>query len=218
MIKPRVIETDTGIQGLDVEIFDKLARRLRDKGWQQTDMIIKAGINAGMALEIGSGPGYVGLEWLKKTDETQLKGLDISHDMVKVAKRNTKEYGFDKRVEYIISSADKMPFKDNTFDGVFSTSSLHEWSKPEDVLNEIYRVLKPSGKFCIADLRRDMSPFIKFLLKLFVKPKEIKPGFITSINASYTALEIEQILLKTNLKSFNVKTDPMGLCITGEKS
>ncbi|MBN2590316.1 MAG: methyltransferase domain-containing protein, partial [Sedimentisphaerales bacterium] len=202
----------------DVEIFDQLARRLRDKGWQQTDMIIKAGINAGMALEIGSGPGYVGLEWLKKTDATQLKGLDISHDMVKVAKRNTKEYGFDNRVEYIISSADKIPFNDNTFDGVFSTSSLHEWSKPEDVFNEIYRVLKPSGKFCIADLRRDMSPFIKFLLKLFVKPKEIKPGFITSINASYTASEIEQILLKTNLKSFNVKTDPMGLCITGEKS
>ena len=218
MIKPRVIETDTGIQGLDVEIFDKLARRLRDKGWQQTDMIIKAGINAGMALEIGSGPGYVGLEWLKKTDATQLKGLDISHDMVKVAKRNTKEYGFDNRVEYIISSADKMPFKDNTFDGVFSTSSLHEWSKPEDVFDEIYRVLKPSGKFCICDLRRDMNPFIKYLLKFFVKPKEIKPGFITSINASYTASEIEQILLKTNLKSFNIKTNPMGLSITGEKS
>jgi len=217
MIKPRVIETDTGIQGLDVEIFDKLARRLRDKGWQQTDMIVKAGINTGMALEIGSGPGYVGLEWLKKTDATQLKGLDISHDMVKVAKKNTKEYGFDKRVEYIISSADKLPFKDNTFDGVFSTSSLHEWSKPEDVFNEIYRVLKPSGKFCICDLRRDMNPFIIFLLKLFIKPKEIKPGFITSINASYTASEIEQILLKTNLKSFNIKSDPMGLNITGEK-
>ncbi|MBN1975490.1 MAG: class I SAM-dependent methyltransferase [Sedimentisphaerales bacterium] len=218
MIKPRVVETDTGIQGFDVEIFDQLARRLRDKGWQETDMIIKTGINAGMALEIGSGPGYVGLEWLKKTDGTQLKGLDISHDMVKVAKKNTKEYGFDKRVEYVISSADKIPFRDNTFDGVFSTSSLHEWSRPEDVFNEIYRVLKPSGKFCICDLRRDMNPFIKFLLKLFIKPKEIKPGFITSINASYTASEIKQILLKTNIKSFNIKSDPMGLNIAGEKS
>lgn len=218
MIKPRVVETDTGIQGFDVEIFDQLARRLRDKGWQETGMVIKAGINSGMVLEVGPGPGYVGLEWLKQTQGTQLKGLDISPDMVEVAKRNAKEYGFENRVEYVISSADKMPFVDNTFDGVFSTSSLHEWSRPEDVFNEIYRVLKPSGKLCICDLRRDMNPFIKFLLKLFIKPKEIKPGFITSINASYIASEIKQILLKTNIKSFNIKNDTMGLSITGEKS
>ncbi len=217
MTKPRVVETDTGIQGFDVELFDQLARRLRDKGWHETDMMIKTGINSGMALEIGSGPGYVGLEWLKKTDGTQLKGLDISTDMVEVAKRNAKEYGFENRVEYVISNADKMPFVNNTFDCVFSTSSLHEWSRPENVCNEIFRVLKPSGKFCIADLRRDMNPFIIFLLKLFIKPKELKPGLISSINASYTASEIEQILLKTNLKSFNIKSGPMGLSITGEK-
>ncbi len=217
MVKPRVVETNEGIQGFDVEIFDQMARRLRDKGWQQTGLVIKSGIISGLVLEVGSGPGYVGLEWLKKTEGTQLKGLDISPDMVELAKRNTKEYGFENRVEYVISSADKMPFSDNTFDGVFSTGSLHEWAKPENVFNEIYRVLKPSGKFCIGDLRRDMSPFIKFLMKLLVKPKEIKPGLITSINASYTASEIEQILKKTNLKSFDIKNDPMGLCITGQK-
>ncbi len=217
MIKPRVVETDKGIQGFDVEIFDRMARRLRDKSWQQTGLIIKAGINSGLVLEVGSGPGYVGLEWLKKTEGTQLKGLDISPDMVKVARRNANEYGFEKRVEYVISSADKMPFSDNAFDGVFSTSSLHEWSRPEIVFNEIYRVLKPSGKFCVTDLRRDMSPFIKFLMKLLTKPKEIKPGLVSSINASYTASEIEQILIKTNLKSFTIKNDPIGLCITGKK-
>ena len=111
MTKPRVVETDTGIQGFDVELFDQLARRLRDKGWHETDMMIKTGINSGMALEIGSGPGYVGLEWLKKTDGTQLKGLDISTDMVEVAKRNAKEYGFENRVEYVISNAEKMPLR-----------------------------------------------------------------------------------------------------------
>ena len=110
-----------------------------------------------------------------------------------------------------------MPFNDNTFDGVFSTSSLHEWSEPEIVFNEIYRVLKPSGKFCVTDLRRDMNPFIKFLMKLLTKPKEIKPGLISSINASYTATELEEILAKTNLKSSNIKNDPIGLCITGHK-
>jgi 16S rRNA A1518/A1519 N6-dimethyltransferase RsmA/KsgA/DIM1 with predicted DNA glycosylase/AP lyase activity len=35
----------------------------------QTNQIIKAGITHGLELEIGPGPGYIGLELLKKTDE-----------------------------------------------------------------------------------------------------------------------------------------------------
>jgi len=39
MTRPRVIETDEGIQGeFDVEIYDKMQRRLRDKGWIETQL------------------------------------------------------------------------------------------------------------------------------------------------------------------------------------
>jgi hypothetical protein len=39
---------------------------MRDKGWMETDLILKLGIQHGLALEVGPGPGYLGLEWLKK--------------------------------------------------------------------------------------------------------------------------------------------------------
>jgi ubiquinone/menaquinone biosynthesis C-methylase UbiE len=217
MTKPRIIETESGIQGSHVEIFDRMARRMKDKGWIETDAIVKAGIDHGLALEVGPGPGYVGLEWLKRTDGTSLKGLDISADMVEIAKRNTKEYGFENRVEYVISGADTMPFDDNTFDGVFSTGSLHEWSEPKKIFNEIYRVLKPSGKFFVGDLRRDMNPVIKFLMRLFTKPKEIKPGLESSINASYTVTELGKTIENTSITSFNIKKDFIGLSVTGQK-
>lgn len=217
MTKSRIIETNSGIHGPDVEIFDRMAKGMRDKGWIETDAIIKTGINSGVCLEIGPGPGYIGLEWLKRTEGTLLKGLDISSDMIEVAKRNTKEYGFENRVEYVISSADTIPFDDNTFDGVFSTGSLHEWAEPENIFNEIFRVLKPNGKFFVGDLRRDMNPFVKFLMKLFVKPKEIKPGLESSINASYTVTELEKIIENTTITSFNIKKDVIGLSVTGQK-
>jgi hypothetical protein len=45
MPKPRVIETDGGIQGeFNVNVYDKMHRRLRDKGWIETKDIIKIGI------------------------------------------------------------------------------------------------------------------------------------------------------------------------------
>jgi len=68
MTRPRIVETDQGIQGaFNVESYDAMQRYLRDKGWIETDAIIKSGISTGKALEICPGPGYLGLKWLKKT-------------------------------------------------------------------------------------------------------------------------------------------------------
>ena len=98
MHRPRVQETDLGIQGeFTVAIYDRMQRRFRDKGWMETQSVIKSGITAGAALEVGSGPGYLGLEWLKSTQDTTLTGLDISPDMIAVARRNAAEYGFAER-------------------------------------------------------------------------------------------------------------------------
>jgi len=160
----------------------------------------------------------LGLEWLKKTEGTTLRALEISADMVEMAEKNAIEYGLRSRVKYVEGDAQKMPFEDNTFDGVFTNGSLHEWSQPSRIFNEVYRCLKPGGKYLISDMRRDMNPFVKWFLKLMTKPKEIRPGLVSSINASYTVQEIQSILSKTDLKSSKVKKTTLGFIITGEKS
>lgn len=191
MPKPRKIETDQGIQGdFNVQIYDQMQRRLRDKGWIETKEIINNGITSGLALELGPGPGYLGLEWLKLTQGTMLQGLDISPDMIEIAEKNAEEYGLSDRVEYVQSSGEKMPFEDNLFNAVFTNGSLHEWSEPQITFDEIWRILKPDGRIFISDLRRDMSFLIRWFLWINTKPKEIRPGLITSINAAYTPDEL----------------------------
>jgi len=72
MVKSRVVETEEGIQGeFDVQLYDQMVRRMRDKGWLETKGILNAGIVQGLALEVGPGPGYLGLEWLKNTQKNQ---------------------------------------------------------------------------------------------------------------------------------------------------
>ena len=94
MVKPRISETDRGITGeFNTQMYDIMMRNMRDKGWIETNLIIKEGISSGLALEIGPGPGYLGLEWLKKTTGTRLKGLEISDDMIALARKNAIEYG-----------------------------------------------------------------------------------------------------------------------------
>ena len=185
MVRPRVGETDEGITGeFDAHIYDEMMRRMRDKGWLETKSIIGEGISSGLVLEVGPGPGYLGLEWLKNTESTMLQGLDISEEMITIAQGNAKEYGLTERAKYVKADASKMPFEDEYFDAVFSNGSLHEWAMPEMILNEIARVLKQCGRYCISDLRRDMTPIMKWLMWFFTKPKEIRPGLISSINAA----------------------------------
>jgi len=219
MVKPRIVETDQGIQDeFDVRAYNSMMRRLRDKGWMETGHIIKSGITYGLALEIGPGPGYLGLEWLGKTEGTILMAVEVSPEMIKIAEGNAREYGLGGRVKYVKGDAHQIPFDDNTFDGVFTNGSLHEWSQPVKVFDEVYRVLKPGAKYFISDMRRDMNPFVREFMKLMVKPKEIKPGFESSINASYTADEIRSILAQSKLKGSVVAKTFMGFEITGVKS
>ena len=194
-----------------------MQRRLCDKGWIEINDIIKSGVINGLALEIGPGPGYLGLEWLKNTNLTTLKGLDISCDMIKIAERNAAEYGLLDRVEYIESNCDEMPFEDSMFDAVFTNGSLHEWANPQNTFSEIWRVLKTGGKIFISDLRRDMNILMKWFLWINSKPKEIRPGLVTSINAAYTPDELNELIQETSLSKCKVTGNLIGVKITGSK-
>lgn len=219
MTKARIIETESGITGeFDTQMYDIMMRTMRDRGWIETNLVLNEGISSGLALEIGPGPGYLGLEWLKKTKGTRLKGLEISDDMITLARKNATEYSLSDRVEYCQGDAKKIPFEDGHFDALFTNGSLHEWAHPDMIFDEIARVLKPGGRYVISDLRRDMIAPIRWFLWLTVKPKEMRPGLTTSINASYTFHEIKDILSRTKLQGWKVGKNPLGIVVSGQKT
>lgn len=218
MTRKRIPETNEGIQNeLTVEVFDRFAKNMRDKGWNNVDSFVKAGITGGVVLELGPGPGYIGLEWLKQAPGAMLTGCEISREMIKVAEKNAKDYGLETRADYVEGNCMELPFSDESFDAVFSNGSLHEWEEPVRVFNEIHRVLKPGGIFCICDMRRDVNPLLVKLIYRTTKPKEIRPGFITSLNAAYTVPEIEDLLNRSVWNQTAVQKDFFGLSMSGKK-
>lgn len=216
MIMSRVIETNEGIQNeLTVEMFDQFARGMRDKGWNGIDGMIASGIQGGDVLEVGPGPGYVGLELAKKIKPESLTGCEISGAMLHFARKNAREYGID--ATYVQGNAMQMPFADASFDSVVSNGSLHEWERPIEVFNEIYRVLRKGGRYCITDLRRDVGRVKKAMVYLSTKPKAMRRGLVSSLGAAYTCSEITELLRNSKLKEAVVRSDFFGLIIAGAK-
>lgn len=218
MRKERVPETFEGIQSIStVEIFDEMQRGLRDRGYLSLDEILRTGISSGCVLEVGPGPGYLGLEWLKSTTGTVLTGLEISPAMIRMAMKNADEYGLVSRAGYVGGNALSMPFQDNSFNAAFSNGSLHEWGDPLAVFMEMERVLKPGGLFCVTDLKRDINPVLFWIMRMCVKPSAIRQGFTSSVRASYTRHELGNILKETPFTRVEVMVSPFGLAATGTK-
>ena len=218
MFETRIPETCDGIQDdITVKHYDLMQRALRDRGNLPVKDLVGNTKKGDKGVEIGPGPGYYGLEWLKQTDETELTGLEISPAMIALAEKNAEQYNLQDRVSYEEGNALKMPFPDAFFDIAFSNSSLHEWEDPGKVISEICRILKPGGRMMITDLRRDLSPEIFNFMKDYCESEEIKAGFVTSVMAAYKKEELETILSGINFSMSRIITHPYGLVVIAEK-
>jgi ubiquinone/menaquinone biosynthesis C-methylase UbiE len=218
MIKPRVPETNHTISGRAyAEAYDRMQAALRDQGWLETEDLLLSGIVSGFALEVGSGPGYLGLEWLLRTRDTRLAGLDISLDMVAIAKNHARELELADRAEHLLGSGETIPFEDNAFDAVFTSRSLHEWLNPCAIFTELWRVLRPGGTLYVSDLRRDLSRSACNFLEQRVKSEVILESLRASIGAAYTMTDIMVLLNMTELAGCEVVETPLGLRVTGIK-
>ena len=189
---------------------------MRDKGWNGVQTMIGSGIRGGRILEIGPGPGYVGLELAKELDSVCLTGCEISPAMIRIARRNASQYGIS--AEYVQGNAIELPFEDESFDAVISNGSLHEWELPVRVFDEIHRVLRPRGRYCITDLRRDVARWKKWFVYSGTRPREMRSGLVTSLNAAYTLTEMTELLRNSALRGGAVKSEFFGLCVFGEKT
>jgi ubiquinone/menaquinone biosynthesis C-methylase UbiE len=218
MTTTRIPETNDTTSGRAyADAFDVMQANLWRQGWLETGDLLLEGLTSGSALEVGSGPGYLGLDWLLRTKDTVLVGLDIDPDMVEIAASHARELGLTDRARHILGSAGALPFEDNSYDAVFTVRSLHEWLDPGLVFTELWRVLKPGGRMFVSDLRRNPSPKTRNLLEYGVTSEVVRETLRASLGAAYTMAEVTAILASTQLAGCAVVETALGLRVTGVK-
>jgi ubiquinone/menaquinone biosynthesis C-methylase UbiE len=106
---------------------------------------------AGVLLDIGTGPGILPIEIAKRYPSARIVGIDLSEKMVAIANSNKAKCAEAGRVEFKVMDANQLAFADDSLDMVVSTGSMHHWRQPVRIINEVYRCLKPGGEAWIYD-------------------------------------------------------------------
>jgi arsenite methyltransferase len=121
-----------------------VARRLMTAFQHPTDWLdIPPG---GVALDVGSGPGNVTASLARAAGPGGLAvGVDISEPMLARAVR--AEAG--PQVGFLRADAQRLPFRDETFDAVLSIAMLQLIPEPSVALAEMVRVLRPGARMAV---------------------------------------------------------------------
>jgi ubiquinone/menaquinone biosynthesis C-methylase UbiE len=167
-------------------------------------------------LEIGPGPGWIGIWLAKERPDLFIDGLEPSPDMIRVANKNAREEGVGERVRYISGYVEKMEqIPDKQYDLIISNESLHHWSIALEGFKEIKRVLKASGKILIRDGRRDLGLGAKFIVNVLGRlfAGTMWKYWKSSLDASYTPQEIRDFLKQIPSLNWVVKEDILGVSI-----
>ena len=205
-----------GIEGYFAIKYAEFAKNTPGMRQDYADLAARVAdvISEGIFLEVGPGPAFVSIELASRIPRAQIIGLDISETMIGIGRRNVAEASLSERITFRQGDAAEMPFDDAEFDFIVSSGSLHHWSKPIQVFDEIYRVLKPEQPALIYDLRKDASKEKIDEFCRHIKSWIMRWGLRHSVREAYTEETIKELLSRSRFKKAErIELDDLGMSI-----
>ncbi len=155
-----------------------------------------------VVLDLGSGGGIdVLLSARRVAPGGKAYGLDMTDEMLELARANAKQAGVSN-VEFLKGHIEAIPLPDASVDVIISNCVINLSADKDAVLREAYRVLKPGGRFAVADIVVQGNPLPEAVRQLMALWTGCVAGALTE--AEYRAklaaagfADMEVLVLRT---------------------
>ncbi|XP_027603848.1 arginine-hydroxylase NDUFAF5, mitochondrial isoform X1 [Pipra filicauda] len=151
-----------------------------------------------LALDVGSGRGYIAQHLTKETVE-KLVQVDVAENALKNAVET------EIPTVKVVADEEFLPFKENTFDLVVSSLSLHWVNDLPKAFKEIHHVLKPDGVFIGAMFGGDTLYELRCSLQLAELERE--GGFAPHVSPFTAVADLGHLLSRAGFNTLTVDTD-----------
>lgn len=158
---------------------------------------LSLGVEAGVLLDVGSGPGLIPLKILCNNENFYGIGVDVSEPAIERAREIAQAWELSEKAFFQIGSPRGLRFKTGYFDLVVSHLALHRFPDPVQALREMDRVVKPTGAILIQDLRRSGRIPFRGPVRFTGRMREMHES---AIRAAYTPGEVRRMLDEAGIR------------------
>jgi len=159
------------------EEFNRWAEAGRGDGMEQDHLPITVQMLAKMdltatdnVLDVGCGSGWLSRRIAKLLPEGRVVGMDISDEMIRVARRHSVEHD---NILFVVGEVAEIPWEPNFFNHAVSVESAYYWPNPATGIKELHRVLRPgAGAWMLINYYRD-NPYCHQWGKLLAVPTQL---------------------------------------------
>lgn len=118
-------------------------------------------------LDVAGGTGDISFRFLKRAGFGHATVLDLTEPMLVEGRQRAEAEQMSDSLNWVVGDAMALPFDDNTFDVYTISFGIRNVTRPQEALNEAFRVLKPGGRLMVLEFSQLPNDGLQKLYDLY---------------------------------------------------
>ncbi|PHQ85460.1 MAG: bifunctional demethylmenaquinone methyltransferase/2-methoxy-6-polyprenyl-1,4-benzoquinol methylase UbiE [Thalassobium sp.] len=118
-------------------------------------------------LDVAGGTGDISFRFLQRAGSGHATVLDLTESMLIEGRKRAEATDMAASLDWTVGDAMALPFDDNTFDVYTISFGIRNVTRPQDALNEAFRVLKPGGRLMVLEFSQIPNDMLQKVYDLY---------------------------------------------------
>ena len=118
-------------------------------------------------LDVAGGTGDISFKFLKRAGYGHATVCDLTEGMLVEGRKRAEAAQLADQLDWVAGDAMALPFEDNTFDVYTISFGIRNVTRPQEALNEAFRVLRPGGRLMVLEFSQLPNPMMQKAYDLY---------------------------------------------------
>lgn len=118
-------------------------------------------------LDVAGGTGDISFRFLKRAGHGHATVLDLTEPMLVEGRKRAEADAMGDQLNWVVGDAMALPFPDCTFDVYTISFGIRNVTRPQEALNEAFRVLRPGGRLMVLEFSQIPNDLMQKVYDLY---------------------------------------------------